>query len=67
MILKKKFLTAMVLPVALTGMLFAQDSFFDDAGSTGTVAEGTETGVQERSDSGSVRETGKTVEWHGFA
>ncbi|MGI5074223.1 hypothetical protein E4N71_01965 [Treponema vincentii] len=67
MILKKKFLTAMVLPVALTGMLFAQDSFFDDAGSTGTVAEGTETGVQERSDSGSVRKTEKTVEWHGFA
>ena len=67
LLLKKKLLLTALLPIALTGVLVAQDSFFDDAGNTGTAAAGTETGVNEWSDSGSMRETEKTVEWHGFA
>ena len=63
--MKKKFLMCVLISVALLGALFAQDSFFDDAGSTDTAAAETDTSSTMSSASMSASE--KTVEWHGFA
>lgn len=69
--MKKKFLL-WVLPIALFGTLFAQDSFFDDAGEIASDPAEMNFGLAETDasstmSSASMSKSEKTLEWHGFA
>lgn len=69
--MKKKFLL-WVLPIALFGTLFAQDSFFDDAGEIASDPAEMNFGLAETDasstmSSASMSKSEKMLEWHGFA
>ena len=68
MVIKKKFLLCTLLAAVLSGVSFAQDSFFDDTGDADLGATQADTGNTDSAPGAvSMEGTDKSVEWHGFA